>query len=71
MESVDLLFQEVHVGVEEDEGEGDAEVEQEPDVYSLDVGGGGKLLTHLPPTHTLLECQKIYQKYPNSYVDKV
>ena len=42
--------------MEEDEGKGDAEVEQEPDVYSLDVGGGGQLLTHLPPTHTLLEC---------------
>ena len=37
--------------MEEDEGEGDAEVEQEPDVYSLDVGGGGQLLTYLPPTH--------------------
>ena len=38
MELVDLLFQEVHVGVEEDEGEGDAEVKQQPDVNCLDVG---------------------------------
>ena len=37
--------------MEKDEGEGDAEVKQEPDVNSLDVGGGGQLLTHLPPTH--------------------
>ena len=47
MESVDLLFQEVHVGVEEDEGEGDAEVEQKPDVYCLDVGCWWQVLTYL------------------------
>ena len=47
VESVDLLFQEVHVGVKEDEGEGDAEVEQKPDVYCLDVGCWWQVLTHL------------------------
>ena len=50
----DILFEFVHVGVEEDEGEGDAEVEQEPDVYSLDVRCGGQLLTHLANTHYII-----------------
>ena len=47
MELVDLLFQEVHVGVEEDEGEGDTEVKQQPDVNCLDVGCWWQVLTHL------------------------
>ena len=50
----DILFEFVHVSVEEDEGEGDAEVEQQPDVYSLDVGCGGQLLTHLANTHYIV-----------------
>ena len=47
VELVDLLFQEVHVGVEEDEGEGDTKVEQKPDVNCLDVGCWWQVLTHL------------------------
>ena len=38
--------QAVHVGVEEDQDEGQEEVEDEPDVDHLDIGSGGKVITH-------------------------